>query len=130
MVARSICRFATRLCQTPGVGMSRSVFFDGVARELFEGASHFRFPYAVELAGSGSGTFGSGRPSTSVADDGLVASPVKAGLWPPPTAADGLDRACHEAAVCHQGFDGRIWQKFPITNHAENTTKTFAQSIE
>jgi hypothetical protein len=31
------------------------------------------------------------QPSTSVAEYGGVASPVKAGLRPPPSAADGLD---------------------------------------
>jgi hypothetical protein len=35
-----------------------------------------------------------------------VASPV-ACLRPPPSAADGLDRACHPAIVCHQEFDGK-----------------------
>src|SRR5712671_5110256 len=34
-----------------------------------------------------------GQPSTSVAEYGWVASPVKAGLRPPPPAADGLDCA-------------------------------------
>src|SRR6202521_4262620 len=47
------------------------------------------------------------QPSTSVAEYGWVASPVKAGLRPPPPAADGLDRACHPAFVCHQAFDGK-----------------------
>jgi hypothetical protein len=42
-----------------------------------------------------------------VSEYGWVASPVKAGLRPPPTAADGLDRACHPAIVCHQAFDGK-----------------------
>jgi hypothetical protein len=36
-----------------------------------------------------------------------MASPVKAGLRPPPSAAGGLDRACHPAIVCHQEFDGK-----------------------
>ena len=36
---------------------------------------------------------------------GWVASPVKAGLRPPPPATDGLDTACHPAIVCHQAFD-------------------------
>jgi hypothetical protein len=47
------------------------------------------------------------QPSTSVAEYGRVASPVKASLRPPPSAADGLDRACHPAIVCHQEFDGK-----------------------
>src|SRR5271156_6528139 len=34
----------------------------------------------------------------------LVASPVKAGLRPPPSAAD---RTCHPTIVCHQEFDGK-----------------------
>jgi hypothetical protein len=46
-----------------------------------------------------------GQPSTSVAEYGWLADPVKAGLRPPPPAADGLDRACHPAFVCHQAFD-------------------------
>ena len=46
------------------------------------------------------------QPSTSVAEYGWVASPVKAGLRPPPSAAEGLDRAFHPATVCHQAFDG------------------------
>ena len=46
------------------------------------------------------------QPSTSVAEYGWVASPVKAGLRPPPSAAEGLDRACHPATVRHQAFDG------------------------
>src|SRR5215470_15577400 len=37
---------------------------------------------------------------------GRPASPVKAGLRPPPSAADGLDRACCSALVSHQAFDG------------------------
>ena len=32
---------------------------------------------------------------------------VKAGLRPPPSAAGGLDRACHPAFVSHQAFDGK-----------------------
>jgi hypothetical protein len=42
-----------------------------------------------------------------LAEYGWVASPVKAGLRPPPPAANGLDRACHPAFVCHQAFDGK-----------------------
>jgi hypothetical protein len=49
-----------------------------------------------------------GQPSTSVAKYGWVASPVKAGLRPPPPAAEGLDRACHPAFICHQAFDGKV----------------------
>src|SRR5215471_14851731 len=41
------------------------------------------------------------QPSTSVAEYGWVASPVKAGLRPPPSAADGLDRTCYPTIVCH-----------------------------
>ena len=48
-----------------------------------------------------------GQPSTSVAEYGWMTSPVKAGLRPPPPAADGLDRACHPAFVGHQAFDGK-----------------------
>ena len=47
------------------------------------------------------------QPSTSVDEYGWVVSPVKAALRPPPPAADGLDRACHPAIVCHQAFDGK-----------------------
>src|SRR5215470_20214658 len=39
---------------------------------------------------------------------GRPASPVKAGLRPPPSAADGLDRACCPALVGHQAFDGGL----------------------
>lgn len=39
---------------------------------------------------------------------GWASSPVKAGLWPPPSAAVGLDRSCCPAFVRHHGFDGRI----------------------
>ena len=42
-----------------------------------------------------------------LAEYGWVTSPVKAGLRPPPPAANGLDRACHPAFVCHQAFDGK-----------------------
>src|SRR5207344_1215714 len=52
-------------------------------------------------------------PSTSVAEYGSVASPVKAGLRPPPSAADGLDRACHPAIVYHQEVDGKERLKCP-----------------
>jgi hypothetical protein len=33
---------------------------------------------------------------------------VKAGRWPQPSAADGLDGARRFAAVCHQGIDGEV----------------------
>jgi hypothetical protein len=33
----------------------------------------------------------------------------EAGLRPPPSAADGLDRACCPALVGHQAFDVRRW---------------------
>ena len=46
-------------------------------------------------------------PSTSAAECGWLAGPVKAGLRPPPSAAYGLDRACHPAFVCHQAVDGQ-----------------------
>jgi len=39
---------------------------------------------------------------------GRPASPVKAGLRPPPSAANGLDRACCPALVGHQAFDGGL----------------------
>jgi hypothetical protein len=42
-----------------------------------------------------------------------VASPVKGGPTAPPPAADGLDRACHPAFVCHQAFDGEERLKPP-----------------
>src|SRR5258705_150056 len=35
-----------------------------------------------------------------------TASPVKAGLRPPPPAAKGLDRACRSGLVRHRDFDG------------------------
>src|SRR5271163_4239245 len=38
-----------------------------------------------------------------------TACPVKAGLWPPPPAADGLDRARRPAVVCHHEIDGKLW---------------------
>src|SRR6516225_2126347 len=47
------------------------------------------------------------QPSASVAEYGWVAGPVKAGLRPPPSAADGLDRTWHPTIVCHQEFDGK-----------------------
>ena len=34
--------------------------------------------------------------------------PVKAGRWPPPSAARGLDGARRSAAVCHQGIVGEV----------------------
>src|SRR5262252_5495080 len=46
-------------------------------------------------------------PKYSVAEYGWVAGPVKAGLRPPPSAADGLDRTWHPTIVCHQEFDGK-----------------------
>ena len=39
---------------------------------------------------------------------GRPASPVKAGLRPPPSAANGLDRACCPALIGHQAFDGGL----------------------
>jgi hypothetical protein len=39
---------------------------------------------------------------------GRAAGPVKAGLRPPPSAADGLDRASCPAFVGHQAFDGGV----------------------
>ena len=49
---------------------------------------------------------------------GRPASPVKAGLRPPPSAANGLDRACCPALVGHQAFDGgvRLMQEQPHFN--------------
>ena len=37
----------------------------------------------------------------------LVASPVKAGLRPPPSAADGLDRTCHPTIVATKNSTAR-----------------------
>jgi hypothetical protein len=42
---------------------------------------------------------------------GWTANPVKAGLWPPPPAADGLDRVCRPAVVCHHEIDGKVWPR-------------------
>src|ERR1700750_1580350 len=39
---------------------------------------------------------------------GRPASPVKACLRPPPSAADRLDRTCCPAFVGHQGFDAKV----------------------
>jgi hypothetical protein len=39
---------------------------------------------------------------------GRPPSPVKAGHWPPPPSAKGLDRACCSAFVSQQGFDGEV----------------------
>src|ERR1700674_1747068 len=47
------------------------------------------------------------QPSTSGAEYGWVINPVKAGLRPPPPAADGLDRACHPAFVGPQRSTGK-----------------------
>ena len=46
-----------------------------------------------------------------VAKFGCTANPVKAGLWPPPPAADGLDRVCRPAVVCHHEIDGKVWPR-------------------
>src|SRR6195256_1235939 len=35
-------------------------------------------------------------------------SDTQAGLRPPPSVANGLDRACRPAVVCHQEFDGAV----------------------
>ena len=43
-----------------------------------------------------------------VAKDGRVATPINAGLRPPPPAAYGVDSACHPAADCHQEVDGKV----------------------
>src|SRR5277367_4413414 len=48
-------------------------------------------------------------PSPLVVKFGWTACPVKAGLWPPPPAADGLDRARRPAVVCHHEIDGKLW---------------------
>src|SRR5271169_6822996 len=48
-------------------------------------------------------------PSPLVVKVGWTACPVKAGLWPPPPAADGLDRARRPAVVCHHEIDGKLW---------------------
>src|SRR5271170_2663422 len=50
-----------------------------------------------------------GQPSNSVAEYGRTACPIKAVLRPPPSVADGLDRARRPAVVCHQEFDGAVW---------------------
>jgi hypothetical protein len=39
---------------------------------------------------------------------GRAVGPVKAGLRPPPSAANGLDRASCPAFVGHQAFDGGV----------------------
>src|ERR1700730_18496006 len=39
---------------------------------------------------------------------GRPASPVKAGLRPPPSAANGLDRACCPALIGPHAFDGGL----------------------
>ena len=40
-------------------------------------------------------------------------SDTQAGLRPPPSAADGLDRVCHPTFVCHQAFDRKERLKSP-----------------
>jgi hypothetical protein len=49
-----------------------------------------------------------GQPPTLVAQYGWMASPVKAGLRRPPSAADGLEGARHAADVRHQAIDGKV----------------------
>ena len=58
-----------------------------------------RWPFAFDKSES----------TTSAAEYGRVAGPVKAGLRLPSPAADGLDRACHPAIVCHQVFGCKEW---------------------
>jgi hypothetical protein len=45
---------------------------------------------------------------TAVGQYGWVMSPVKAGLRPPPPAADGLDRGHSPAFVGHQALDSTV----------------------
>ena len=40
-------------------------------------------------------------------------SDTHAGLRPPPTAADGIDRGCHTAAICLQEVDGKVRSAYP-----------------
>ena len=54
---------------------------------------------------------------------GRPASPVKAGLRPPPLAAGGLDRTCWPPFVGHQAFDGEVRLMRP-PNQAVNLTET------
>ena len=54
-----------------------------------------------------------GGPSPLVAECSRVASPINAGLGPPPTAADGIDRGCHTAAICLQEVDGKVRSAYP-----------------
>ena len=54
-----------------------------------------------------------GGPSPLVVECSRVASPINAGLRPPPTAADGIDRGCHTAAICLQEVDGKVRSAYP-----------------
>jgi len=66
-----------------------------------------------------------GRPTQSMSTSrqtrrheyGRPASPVKAGLRPPPSAANGLDRACCPALVGHQAFNG-VFRLTQVSNHS------------
>ena len=57
-----------------------------------------------------------GGPSPLVVECSRVASPINAGLRPPPTAADGIDRGCHTAAICLQEVDGKVRSAYPPPN--------------
>ena len=61
-----------------------------------------------------------GGPSPSVVECSRVASPINAGLRPPPTAADGIDRGCHTAAICLQEVDGKVRSAYPPNFMPEN----------
>ena len=61
-----------------------------------------------------------GGPSPLVVECSRVASPINAGLRPPPTAADGIDRGCHTAAICLQEVDGKVRSAYPPNFMPEN----------
>jgi hypothetical protein len=46
---------------------------------------------------------------------GCTANPVKAALWPPLPAADGLDRVCRPTVVCQHEIDGKVWPRGNFT---------------
>jgi hypothetical protein len=41
-------------------------------------------------------------------------TPINAGLRPPPTAADGIDRGLPASARCHHRFDGKVCANFLV----------------
>ena len=110
------------------VGLRVVTIIDGVASELFDALPTSASREAIALTGRREvGRPHRRRPSFDlVAEYGLVANPVKAGLRPPPSAAIGLDRAYHEASVCHQRVDGGI-RPLPLTIYAEMGPSIFAQ---